>query len=81
LRAVNDNYGYDSECLDSNLNSEAVEQASPFDAASVFVNDVLDLSVLKALQSFDVHQDALAIIPANSYSVITKDPKGTNSGI
>jgi len=59
LSAGNNNYGYDLEFLDCNLNNETVELARPFDAVSVFVNDVVDLSVLKALQSFDIHHVAL----------------------
>jgi len=59
LSAGNNNYGYDLEFLDCNLNNETVELARPFDAVSVFVNDVVDQSVLKALQSFDIHHVAL----------------------
>jgi D-lactate dehydrogenase len=59
LSARNSNYGYDLEFLDTSLNNETVELARPFDAVSVFVNDVIDASVLKALSSFDIHHVAL----------------------
>jgi D-lactate dehydrogenase len=45
--------------LDCSLNNETVELARPFDAVSVFVNDVIDESVLNSLQSFDIHHVAL----------------------
>ena len=57
--AQNSNYGFDLEFLDCGLNNETVELARPFDAVCVFVNDVIDVSVLNALQSFDIHHVAL----------------------
>ncbi|MFT4746043.1 MAG: D-lactate dehydrogenase [Congregibacter sp.] len=59
LSARNSNYGYELEFLDTSLNNETVELARPFDAVSVFVNDVIDASVLKSLSSFDIHHVAL----------------------
>ena len=59
LNARNNNFGFDLEFLDCSLNNETVELARPFDAVSVFVNDVIDVSVLKSLQSFDIHHVAL----------------------
>jgi D-lactate dehydrogenase len=59
LRSGNNNYGYELEFLGCNLNNETVELARHFDAVSVFVNDVVNLSVLKALQSFDIYHVAL----------------------
>jgi D-lactate dehydrogenase len=55
----NNNFGFDLEFLDCSLNNETVELAKPFDAVSVFVNDVIDDSVLNSLQSFDIHHIAL----------------------
>jgi len=59
LSARNSNFGYELEFLDCCLNNETVELARPFDAVSVFVDDVVDVSVLKALKSFDIHHIAL----------------------
>lgn len=59
LNEGNNHFGFELEFLDCSLNNETVELAKPFDAVSVFVNDVIDLSVLKALQSFDIHHVAL----------------------
>jgi D-lactate dehydrogenase len=59
LSARNNNFGFELEFLDCSLNIETVELARPFDAVSVFVNDVIDESVLKALKSFDIHHVAL----------------------
>jgi lactate dehydrogenase-like 2-hydroxyacid dehydrogenase len=55
----NNNFGFDLEFLDCSLNNETVELAKPFDAVSVFVNDVIDELVLNSLQSFDIHHIAL----------------------
>jgi D-lactate dehydrogenase len=59
LSARNSNFGFDLEFLDTSLNNETVELARSFDAVSVCVNDVIDSSVLKSLQSFDIHHVAL----------------------
>ena len=59
MNARNSNFGFDLVFLDCILNNETVELARPFDAVSVFVNDVIDVSVLRSLQSFDIHHVAL----------------------
>lgn len=70
LSAGNSNYGYDLEFLDCNLNNETVELAKPFDAVSVFVNDVVDKRVLTALQSFDIHHVALRCAGFNNIDLV-----------
>lgn len=59
MSSRNSNFGFDLVFLDCSLNNETVELARPFDAVSVFVNDVIDESVLNSLQSFDIHHVAL----------------------
>jgi D-lactate dehydrogenase len=67
--AQNSNYGFDLEFLDCGLNNETVELARPFDAVCVFVNDVIDVSVLNALQSFDIHHVALRCAGFNNIDI------------
>ena len=55
----NDHFGFELEFLECQLTPETVALAKPFDAVSVFVDDLLDQDVLDALKKFEVNHVAL----------------------
>lgn len=59
FEAANARYGFDLHFLAPRLNRETVRLADGFPAVCVFVNDVLDASVIEALQRGGVHIVAL----------------------
>lgn len=59
LEADNAHYGFELTCMDCALSSETVAVAEPFDAVSVFMDDVVDRPVIDALAECGVHHIAL----------------------
>jgi D-lactate dehydrogenase len=50
ISARNSNFGFDLEFPDCSLNNETVELARPFDAVSVFVNDMIDHAAIQNMK-------------------------------
>lgn len=59
LEAQNQNYGFDMDYMECALSPETVAVAKPYDAISVFVDDIVDSSVLDTLASFGISHIAL----------------------
>lgn len=59
LIAGNHNYGFELHFIECGLSPETVLLAKPYDAVSVFVDDIIDANVLDALSKLEINHIAL----------------------
>ena len=59
LIAGNHNYGFELHFIECGLSAETVLLARPYDAVSVFVDDIVDANVLDALAKLEINHIAL----------------------
>ncbi len=71
LQAANSSYGYDLVFFEPHLTRETCGLASGFEAVCVFVNDLLDTDVLKALSEYGIRLVALRCAGFNNVDLVS----------
>lgn len=70
------NFGFEMEFLEARLTPETVVLSAPYDAVCVFVNDVIDETVIKGLKRYDVGHIALRCVGFNNIDLAQARLKG-----
>jgi D-lactate dehydrogenase len=76
LQAANSSYGHDLVFFEPHLTRETCGLASGFEAVCVFVNDLLDADVLKALSEYGIRLVALRCAGFNNVDLVVATKLG-----
>ncbi len=71
LQAANSSYGHDLVFFEPHLTRETCGLASGFEAVCVFVNDLLDADVLKAISEYGIRLVALRCAGFNNVDLVS----------